>query len=484
MFAGVARLCCLTFGVMTLLLVGVLTEVRRTPIELRWVVFSAAYSNSDHARLYRMLSDGSHLQYLTDISTNDLIMVGWERPGWLAIDQRVGGGRRLSLLHLNGQEQVVLEDKLPFLLGDYYRRYYDAEHDTLYLMVTIANQSRQWTIDLKSGNQTVVDMPMTPSRYRSRPANGGFVFWSDATSAGDFYRFQYGNPPTITQLTTRGDISSTSPPTYQAGWLYYYVGQTTPPATVALYRMREDGSDEQLVIPAMLLLDISIIRSPDPTRIHYWGGTVDQPQLMRVNADGSNPTPLAIAPIGDGSVVAWSPDGQWLYYRQLNGEARNAKVVSNLYRMDVNTGQSFLLLEDQVILQDYWSADGAWLVLLIEDAEEHRWLYRMRPDGSEMTQFGQEVRDYGRDIYPFGHVLWQMWDGNLTRGDDHFPLHSLDLDTLEIRRIDDGLGPAMIRTIEAVVPVPEQDWRPWGIAAIGAGGTGLALVRRRGLRRP
>lgn len=477
----IARLCGLIFGLVILLFTATLAHLRHTPVELRWVIFSAAPTNSDNAVLYRVLSDGSHLQYLTDVSLSSLIIVNWERPGWLAIDQQVSRERRLSLVHLNGHQQILLLRPSPTLLADYYRRYYDVERHMLYIIVAAEEESDLWILDLESGKEAFVGMPVKPTNYRSRFVGDSYVFWSDANSSGDLYRFQFASPPTITRLTTRGDISRTSPNITQDGWVYFYIGQTEPPAAVTLYRIRDNGTDEQVVIPEMLLLpEVTTIRSPDPATFYYWGGTFNQPQLMRVNGDGRNPTPLAIPPF-DGLVQAWSPDRQWLYYRVPTTDDSAYYAPSDLYRMDVRTGKSFLVLQNQNILQSNWSADGEWLVLLIEDAEEHHWLYRMRPDGSEFARFGLEVREYWREIYPYDHLVFQMSDGQLTLGDAHYFLHILDLNTLEIRRINDGLDPTLNRTVETTAPVPDFDWQPIELAAVGVivGAVGFMPTRRR-----
>jgi Tol biopolymer transport system component len=127
--------------------------------------------------------------------------------------------------------------------------------------------------------------------------------------------------------------------------------------------------------------------SPDGARIVFFRTDYSRPEkvqtaLFVVNVDGSGLRRLSSWGLG-GFTASWSPDGQWILF--------DAKVRiwivhpdgSGLQKILIDTGGRPYRAREPV-----WSPDGTMIALsmrIVEDGQ-HRDIYTMRPDGTNLVQ--------------------------------------------------------------------------------------------------
>ncbi|MBZ0315003.1 MAG: DUF5050 domain-containing protein [Anaerolineae bacterium] len=470
----IVRLICQLNAVILVGMVGLLLITRCNTYDQVWVIFSVSHRYDAGSDVYRMFSDGSHVAKIASVTDPALVMDQWEQPGWMTMEVRVRGLRHLALLHLTGHQEFLLEGNYGWIRPTYF----NADQQQVYLTTTDpldAFRRELWLVDLASETRTRILVPLDPTDYRTTIRDGRYIFWSDRGTGGDLFRFEFGNPPQITQITQRGNILQTTPAINQPGWVYYYVGSADLSEPQALYRMRVDGSDEQVVAEHVWVLrDALPFWSYDTTAIYYWGGEVGNPHLIHAKPDGSQPTPLPITPF-KGWFQTWSPDNQWFYYRQWATEFSNYFSPSDLYRIHRQTGERQLILENQVVYQTEWTPDGEWLLILTEGENGFRRLYRMRADGSETTLLWDRISPSPAFIIDGGLLFFESWS------DSDLRLRALDLTTYKITSIDDGLPSYHGRTLIETLPMPDEDWEALGLLAVGVivGTVGYIPTRRR-----
>ncbi|KAB2862809.1 MAG: DUF5050 domain-containing protein [Anaerolineae bacterium] len=452
----IVRLICQLNAVILVGMVGLLLITRSNTHDQVWVIFSVSHRYDAGSDVYRMFSDGSHVAKIASITDPALVMDQWEQPGWMTMEVRVRGLRHLALLHLTGHQEFLLEGNYGWIRPTYF----DADQQRVYLTTTDpldAFRRELWLVDLASDTRTRVHVPLDPIDYRTTIQDGRYIFWS----GGDLFRFEYGNPPRITQVTYRGDVLQFTPAINQPGWVYYYVGSAKATEPQALYRMRVNGTDEQVVAEHVWVLrDALPFWSYDTTVIYYWGGEVGNPHLIHAKPDGSEPIPLPITPF-KGWFQIWSPDNQWFYYRQWASEISGYFSPSDLYRVHRQTGETQLLLENRVVYQTGWTPDGAWLLILTEGENGFRRLYRMRADGSETTLLWDRISPSPAFIIDAGLLFFESWS------DSDLRLRALDLATFQITSIEDGLPSYHGRSLIETLPIPDGDWEALGLLALG-----------------
>jgi len=104
-------------------------------------------------------------------------------------------------------------------------------------------------------------------------------------------------------------------------------------------------------------------------------GVEEDAALSIIDPNGSAARLLA----NDFVDVQWSPDGEWIYTQPVDNTG-----VTDLKRIHAASGRSESLITGRIISNLSWSPDGAQVVLVIatDDASQ---LFTMRPDGSAMT---------------------------------------------------------------------------------------------------
>jgi Tol biopolymer transport system component len=183
-----------------------------------------------------------------------------------------------------------------------------------------------------------------------------------------------------------------------------------------IYLMNPDGS-HQRPITDNNADDFSPVWSPDHSQIVFESDRDDtQPRtcfpncnynLYIMNADGSGQRQLTSAP-GAEWHASWSPDGKHLAYTA--GDI--GFIGGALYIMDMQTGQSTLLLGDgfKDVAAD-WSPEGTQLVFT-SYREGTMDIYVMNADGTDIRKlYGTNLQEYGPEWSPDGNrILFYVFD--------------------------------------------------------------------------
>jgi TolB protein len=118
--------------------------------------------------------------------------------------------------------------------------------------------------------------------------------------------------------------------------------------------------------------------SPDGTQLTFYAASVTRQwgQICTINTDGSN---LQLV-VGDESgwhvEPSWSPDGEWIAYRFIDGENYEIYIV----RPD-GSDNTNLTNDPAAEVEPDWSPDGEWVVFASSRSGAFD-LYMIRPDGT------------------------------------------------------------------------------------------------------
>lgn len=462
-------------GSLLLLIVGMLAYARRDdPAD--WIIFSVNQRYKNDFDIYRVLSDGTHTQRFafTSYEYPSMSRLSNDSRGWLMIYDRDGGQDRLRILHILGYQDLVIgyESPSPSL------HHYDHDHQIAYLTITDDwfNNRTLWLWDLKTGQRTSYELPFTLNELRAWLDGGGFILWSDHASAGDLYNVSFTNPPKVKRLTTHGKVLIDQISTSSEGWFYYLVDDGDPDPYNHLYRIRTDGSQEEMVAESALNPPNAIqFWDGDPNIIYYWAGANENPHLVQARPDGTEAVDLPI-PVIYGFVRGWSSDYQWMYYSGSSPDIVGPQFEGgNLRRINMATGEGQMVWEPSNLQQMVWSADNTWLILLTTDQQSgYSSLYKTRPDGSDATRLADNLRGmYLEIMVEADAVAYTTW------GEIGKELHILDLQTLEIHPLHDDAPPRRMRQLLATLPMPEFDWQAGWLVSMGLilVGVGVASTR-------
>lgn len=461
------------FGSLALLFVGMLAYARRDAPD-DWIIFSVNQRYKNDFDIYRVLSDGTHTKRFA-FTTDQYSSISRlpENPGWLVVYDNISTDRHLQLRHILGHIKLDITEGTawPSLIS------YDRRQQVAF--VTFAedflNTRAIWQIDTSTGERTAFELPFTLDQVRYEFADGGYIVWSDHASAGDLYSVRFTNPPQVKRLTTHGKVLSAPSTIGSAGWLYYLVDDGDPDAFNHLYRIGSNGKGEQLVAEQVLSPPNAIgFWQGDSDTIYYWGGDEANPHLITAELDGTQATELPI-PVLYGWVNGWSPDRQWLYYTESSPSyATSPAAGGNLRRVNLQTGENEVVWEPSNLRQMLWSADREWLLLLTWEQSGYLKLYKMRPDGSDITVLLDNVRSsYLEWTENRRFAVFGTWG---VVGEE---LHLLDLRTLEIRRLHDDAPPLRMRQFLTTLPMPEFDWQAGWLVGIGTVAVGLGVIAQR-----
>ncbi|MBU0495985.1 MAG: DPP IV N-terminal domain-containing protein [Chloroflexi bacterium] len=101
--------------------------------------------------------------------------------------------------------------------------------------------------------------------------------------------------------------------------------------------------------------------SPDGRQIVFVSERGEGFQLYVTNADGSEQHQLTSGP-DTYDEPAWSPDGRWIVFRRSPPPSSGLRTVGLL---DIQTGQTQVLLENQLSRNFAWSPDGRQLAFVV-----------------------------------------------------------------------------------------------------------------------
>jgi Tol biopolymer transport system component len=118
--------------------------------------------------------------------------------------------------------------------------------------------------------------------------------------------------------------------------------------------------------------------SPDGKQLTFYAASVTEGlgQICIINVDGSGLTVVASEPPGYHVEPSWSPDGEWIAYRFIQGDDYEIYIVK-----PDGSSRTDLTNHPAKDVEPDWSPDGEWIVFA-SDRTGFFDLYMMKADGS------------------------------------------------------------------------------------------------------
>jgi Tol biopolymer transport system component len=105
--------------------------------------------------------------------------------------------------------------------------------------------------------------------------------------------------------------------------------------------------------------------------------------IYRIRRDGSDRQLLTENNIGIATIAAWSPNGEWIVFSAKNADGLGSNLA--IMRAD-GTQHHFITNEDGAHWTPTWSPDGQWIAYDYSDRRGWFQIYKIRPDGTERQQ--------------------------------------------------------------------------------------------------
>ncbi|NHZ71557.1 MAG: hypothetical protein GWP17_00510 [Aquificales bacterium] len=119
--------------------------------------------------------------------------------------------------------------------------------------------------------------------------------------------------------------------------------------------------------------------SPDGRQIAFSQSIGDRRQLAIMNTDGSNIRQITADRSYSHTYPSWSPDGSQLAFYMVP----DLSATIGIHIIDAN-GQNMRQITRNDDFEAEWSPDGEW-ILFHRKSGDNRTIYRIRPDGTELT---------------------------------------------------------------------------------------------------
>ncbi len=119
--------------------------------------------------------------------------------------------------------------------------------------------------------------------------------------------------------------------------------------------------------------------SPDGSQVSFTQAFDNRRQIALMNPDGSNVQLITSGENDSRAHPSWSPDGQQLVFYMVP----ELSTSSGIYIID-KTGQNLRQVTQDTDFEPSWSPDGQW-ILFHRKSGENRSIYRIRPDGTDLT---------------------------------------------------------------------------------------------------
>jgi Tol biopolymer transport system component len=149
-----------------------------------------------------------------------------------------------------------------------------------------------------------------------------------------------------------------------------------------VYRMEADGTQQVRIstsLASLLLTETEIAYSPNGARIAFQAGS----EIYVMNANGTGIVNLTNHPAHD-TDPTWSPDGASIAF--WSTRSGNAQLHIIPAAGGAATQITFYESLGGTAIHPDWSPDGQWIAFLWTGSSDDGELYRVRPNGSELTR--------------------------------------------------------------------------------------------------
>ncbi len=259
--------------------------------------------------------------------------------------------------------------------------------------LTISPNLNNWFVGNVPDQETLV-MQILNGYGHFRGAQTGLyasaLYQTDST--GHFQSLIYFN-----QQNARIEVLGFSP---DGVWIYCFVMDQPDPAQSLLwrfYRVRVDGTAQEMLDDSSMRVQLLGYLADDTTLYYrkytpvFYDSVFDEAWSDLYISESQDP--LFSRRILALHTFMWgfSPDQQWIYYTQDGHQ---------IYRLNTTTYD----VEALANLNDYnyflaYSLDGEWLYFRSVNNHAQAYLYKMRPDGSDLTKLG-DISDLDMCVYP------------------------------------------------------------------------------------
>lgn len=172
-----------------------------------------------------------------------------------------------------------------------------------------------------------------------------------------------------------------------------------------IYLISPRGSNIRTIIRNTNRFGGNLIWSPDARLIAFTGDFNGQRDIYKMTLDAAEMRQVTNTYASEHD-LSWSPNGQWIYYRVDNENEKSlsrvsvdGSIVERLTPYKLNPGFAV------------WSPDGEWIAFDAFVANGMRYLFRMRPDGTDLRQLGREPTfGYPKEWSPRND--WFVFDGD------------------------------------------------------------------------
>lgn len=188
----------------------------------------------------------------------------------------------------------------------------------------------------------------------------------------------------------------------------------------------EDMKEDWIEIPIRLSVGTAFnylpMINPDfQYSLYFFSSWPNGDYLQTVNERGGDLTRLPFFPWDGG--LDWSPDGERIAF------VGNVGGTKDLYVIDHDgTNQQQLTFGGESEFEPRWSEDGEWILFTSGDPNYHKEIYKIRPDGSELTLVS------GLDIFLFAY--WSP-DGSMIAATDNFTTWVMNADGSDLTVVAD-----------------------------------------------
>jgi Tol biopolymer transport system component len=244
------------------------------------------------------------------------------------------------------------------------------------------------------------------------PANGRIVFSSDVVEEGQSSTHLFSMEPDVSapMQLTEGYSGNHSPAVSPDGRTIAFTHELYDAQEVVIATIAIDGSPPTWLTDPKLEAS-SPTWSPDGTRIAFIGQDSGKLRIFVMNADGSDPHPITGDDVFFPGAPAWSPDGGRIAFQGSPTQERSFDI----YAIEPD-GEALTNVTHSTAFESEpsWSPDGEWIVYAYHGLDRPQDIVvRRLSDGSEIFLTDGPEHDSAPAWSPDGrYIVFDRWVGN------------------------------------------------------------------------